>query len=494
MPPTKKNDCGLILFDLKSPQKEKLLSGLIKFASLKWFSGSRDMYRLILVNSKKTENEKNYPNLFKTDVDDFVPQDILNCIEEAESAEGDWLDAFLLSIFHLKQANDLPGTTSLQLVFFTSLEKSSKLIDDIKLQKVINELNETNIFVYIIGPEVKMPCTITQPEAVKHCMKKLIVDKTNPSLVAAQKIVQETKNSVLCDINVGINLLLSFKKSRGTQPWKVPISFGTQLEIPAVTVRVFRKDQALRLSSNAPRSMKPVLVEDQTVEVAQEEIVRGISRHGRFVQMGDKEMFKIENPRCFEILGFTDMKFVPETYMRGDDTFYVLPNNELEDDSCELFYHLVNVLADQKKYGIIKKVTNANCIPKYNVLIPRPDMNPKCLVMVGLPFADDVRRHKFEAPEPSKIKQEEDFLAFLKSVDITNEQKKVDVPIGPLMMLETHAMRLVNAAANKLVRKDLQDVGIDNYLDVGGTNKLLENIRKSWPERTEDSRITNQSF
>lgn len=52
--------------------------------------------------------------------------------------------------------------------------------------------------------------------------------------------------------------------------------------------------------------------EDESIEVAKEDVIEGLSRHGKFVRMPDNKMFKVETTRSFSILCFTDSSNVPE--------------------------------------------------------------------------------------------------------------------------------------------------------------------------------------
>lgn len=133
-----------------------------------------------------------------------------------------------------------------------------------------------------------------------------------------KRIVDATSNTVLCDIKVGINLFFSFRNPRGTQPWKVPISFGSVLEIPACTVKIYRMDVPFKLSADTRHNTNYVLLEDELVPVDGSDLVSGIERHGKFVKVDEREMFKVEGPRSFAVTGFTHKRNIPEYYIRGE--------------------------------------------------------------------------------------------------------------------------------------------------------------------------------
>lgn len=179
MSPAAKRDCQLILFDVHSSKKQSLLEGLLKISVYKWLSylkkSKKDLHRLVLTHTKETNNELNYPNINVTTVEDLKPEDVYNSIINAESAEGNWLHDILVGIHYLKQAIDLPGLVTMQLIYFTTLDRSLKSAEETTIQKIIEELKENKIYIYIIGPNVGLSSTITCAEDVPKAMQQLHV-------------------------------------------------------------------------------------------------------------------------------------------------------------------------------------------------------------------------------------------------------------------------------------------------------------------------------
>lgn len=148
------------------------------------------------------------------------------------------------------------------------------------------------------------------------------------------------KNAIMCNTKIGTpHLLITFKNNQGSQPWKIPFTFGSKLSIPAITTKIIRcsftfyildilnitqhcffvsrKDISLKLFSPMQRTYVKTLADNREVQVDEADIVRGLIRHGKFLKI-DETQFKIETERCFEIMGFTEKKFLPETYMKGE--------------------------------------------------------------------------------------------------------------------------------------------------------------------------------
>lgn len=148
-----------------------------------------------------------------------------------------------------------------------------------------------------------------------------------------------------------------------------------------------------------------------------------------------------------------------------------------------MLYNLIQILFEQEKYAIVKRVYNANNKPKYFVLVPQPNLEPKCFVMSELPYADDLKQNfKFTEPVVDAQIEDETFKRFFDSIDIWDDSCKVNVPLGPKMMLDSDTSKLANAVANKYLGHEFSFDGVDiNELD-DETNEFLESLKASWPE------------
>lgn len=491
MPAMSKRDCGLILFDVASSKKSELLNGLLKFASFRWFMNSKSIYRLILVNSAQTQNDRKYPNIYTTDLDDFDPKLIVQEIENMQPGKSNWVDALRLAIYHLEEAVEMRGIVTLQLIFFTSFDSNiTPAFDETAISGVINSINKyEQMYLYFIGPDVTLPFAITSQSSVPKCMKELQINKSNQNLVVAHRIVTNVKNAIMCNTKIGTpHLLITFKNNQGSQPWKIPFTFGSKLSIPAITTKIIRKDISLKLFSPMQRTYVKTLADNREVQVDEADIVRGLIRHGKFLKI-DETQFKIETERCFEIMGFTEKTFLPETYMKGDDTFYVLPNGASK-DGFQAFTHLVKILHETGKYAVGKRIYATNNKARYFVLIPKVDFVPKCFIMTALPYADFLVPHKVETPlQPKEKLKQDDFHRFFKSLIIENKDCKAGISLGPTMMMDIYQQKVIDAAAKKKVRRedfDLESLDVCDHESVVD-NKFLENLRTTWPVRSMDS-------
>ncbi|KAJ8973073.1 hypothetical protein NQ317_002289, partial [Molorchus minor] len=307
-------------------------------------------------------------------------------------------------------------------------------------------------------------------------------DESIQTLSVAKRIITETKNSIMCDLKTGIHLFHSFKNPHGSQPWKVPLSFGNILEIPTCTVKHYKRDVPFKLSQET-MNYHHILQENETVKVEDNQLVSGIAKYGKFVKIDQNDMFKVEGPRSFSVLGFTDKSNIPEYYMRGEGTFYLLPDPEKTKDCCQAFYNLVDILTEENKYAVVRRVYNANNKPKYFVLVPQPKLKPKCFVMSELPYADDVKQnYSFRKPK-SGGEDDDAFKNFCNSLDICNLAScKLNIPLSPKLTLDPYLDRLSTNAFKKYLNRDFDFDELDINMEESGNNEFSDAIKESVPE------------
>lgn len=171
-------------------------------------------------------------------------------------------------------------------------------------------------------------------------------------------------------------------------------------------------------------------------------------------------------------------------FLITEGTYYVLPDADKPEDCSQILYTLIDELAKEEKYAVMRRVYNANNKPKFFVLVPQPELEPKCFVMAELPYADDLKQNfKFTEPVLTETIEDDIFEQFFSSIDIWNDKCKLSVPLGPKMMLEPYTSKLANAAAKKYLENDLPFEELDiNDLETNETNECLESLKASWPE------------
>lgn len=147
------------------------------------------------------------------------------------------------------------------------------------------------------------------------------------------------------------------------------------------------------------------------------------------------------------------------------------------------FYTLVDVLHEQGKYGIMRRVYNKNNRPKIYVLIPNIQETPKCFIMSLLPNADNVvAKLSYDTKTKNiNVKPDTNFKNFFDSLDITKENCNVKIPLSPQMMMLPYLNKLTDVALNKATSRNYHFEDIELDLWDQPKNPMAEAVQESWP-------------
>lgn len=133
------------------------------------------------------------------------------------------------------------GVMTLQLLFITDL--STPVAEKEKrITFVIDNLNKMNVFLYILGPEVKVPHNMSTVEDIKKWTKNIefvASEEDNANLRIARRIVEHT-NGIICDLKLGQELFKCYSNRWALQAWKVPLTIGSSFTASAATTRFLR--------------------------------------------------------------------------------------------------------------------------------------------------------------------------------------------------------------------------------------------------------------
>ncbi|VEN49408.1 unnamed protein product [Callosobruchus maculatus] len=449
MPPAAKRDVGVVFFDLYS--KENLLGSLLKFVGWETVN-TKDEHRLFLVNSQETSNAKNLPNV------ELVPQTlqqlgvkgVQNCVQQAEQTEEDMFDLYALDlhnvlslgVYHLREFLDVPGVITKQLILFSNLANFSPMEEEL-FEKLVKKIRDYDISLYIVGPQVRFlePVYATEYFFIEKYAENIVLEKPTAGLEQAKKLVVEV-SGVIADATAGLHLLLTCRQTAGSQPWKVPLTIGSNIEIPVRTSKVYRRDVHIsvkkeKITDGPPVEEEFTLASDVSVKVDVQETVRGLSIHNKFVEVrNDNEIFQMATEPTFDVICFTYEDNVPVPYMIGEEGFVVLPNETSSASQRQFFNALVDCLSEQHKYAIVSRVYIRNTQPKFFVLIPDADQVPKRFMMVEVCTGDGVRHPvQFRRPDKPKAEVDKEMRDFLKDMDATNPEGTKKVALEPTMMM-----------------------------------------------------------
>ncbi|KAF2893063.1 hypothetical protein ILUMI_13109 [Ignelater luminosus] len=452
MPPAAKRNASVILFDVNTSEEfaEAARKCLLNICASKWFMESKDVTKLMLLNTAQTRNKINAkfdgkcPHVYTaTDVIvSYNPNEVRPHIEgDIAKAEADWLMGLAAAIEELKdEFLESKGVMTLQLLFITDL--STPVAEKEKrITFVIDNLNKMKVFLYILGPEVKIPHCMATFEDIKKWTKNIefiASEEENANLRIAKRIIEHT-NGIICDLKVGQELFKCYSNRWGLQAWKVPLTIGSSFTSSAAMTRFIRSSTGPKFKSSSSGTWEWHLVDDVSETVGYDNVIGGVFRHEKFVPLPEdvKKNFKYFGERCFKIIGFTDKRNISELYLQDNGSQYV------ESNGSNNFRLLVHVLNNQNKCIVAKQVYNRNCKPRILVLLP--DAEKEILISAELPYADNMKvnfteQNLEEAPELDKSNPAVDAMyEYLQKLDITDsnnldENGSVKVPLAASLM------------------------------------------------------------
>lgn len=329
MPPRAKFDAAVILFDVNvSKQFYPLAKNcLLDIYTKKWFMKSNDIAKLLFINDEQAEETKymrqvtnfvNYnPGIIKRKM---VEADIKS---ESSRANVDFLEALLyaLTLFDLDETK---GCITTQVILITDFTKGI-IEDSSRLKQVINGFNDSDTFLYILGPEMVYNQMLKSiPDIRKWSKTTDPVNRDNSNIRIANNIVRSISNAVMCDLDVGWQIFSYFKRWHSPQPFAMPLSIGTKIQIEQKSFRLIKNFDYPKVRRNL--QVRYVLASDSGIEVEFENIARGFLAHDKLIPITEdvkKCIFKTEGPRMFKLIGFTQKSNIPDYFFCEDGTIKV---------------------------------------------------------------------------------------------------------------------------------------------------------------------------
>ncbi|KAF5277009.1 hypothetical protein FQR65_LT16088 [Abscondita terminalis] len=475
MSPVVKKNTSIILLDVNTTPEFRTASKnyLRKVFASKWFSESKDYTKLILINTEKTDNKLHRrfgraPHICEvTGMIEFDPRLIDSYLDgEEEVGKGNWLVALAFAIEEIRENyGDDKGAITLQILLISDFSSPVHEFKEKQVHFITTSLNTLGIFLYIVGPQVKVPKQVSDVRKWMYNVEFISNVNTN-QLQIIKKIVENTKNSVVCDLNLGFHLFLNYKNPKSLQMWHVPLTAGKTVAIPSSTTRF--------LGVVNPPSMKKDelsipwtwhLTDDVMVTVAYENVIGGIIKHGQFIPLpyDVEKNFKCYGERRFEIIGFTNRNNVSEVHMRGNGSSFV-------QSSSRIFNLLVHCLVKKNLCAIARKVHIKNCKPKLMALLPH--VQEKGFIAVELPYKENisvkVTEEDIQVADTLSVNKEYDFLTQL---DVANEDNKdengsVRFPLVPTLMTPIRLSLMNNLLFKKYTGEEM-DSGGDEIMQLG---------------------------
>lgn len=204
------------------------------------------------------------------------------------------------------------------------------------------------------------------------------------------------------------------KKAVRSVAWKCDLTIGNDLAIPC-TAYVKTKASTLKKTwkkvyaktekaEDIEQQKYYVLQSDQNEEVDESTLGKGY-KYGKdvipFSKIDEEQMKYKAEAKCLSILGFTEQKHILIQDLMDDQAHYVFPQND--DPAAQAALNaLIAALHSMNMVAVARYVYRKGLSPKLVALLPKVKGNKRCLVMVSLPFAEDVRTLEFPSLDSHK--------------------------------------------------------------------------------------------
>ncbi|KAI4464213.1 ku autoantigen dna helicase [Holotrichia oblita] len=536
MAPGKKFKSSVIVFDVNSKDdfKQKAIQCYRNICGESYFYDNLNSSQLILINTSETNNKKNDDNPTKYNnivvATDMVAYDLSNVkhIEDATPSVGNWLEGIEVAADELISSTKSSSFERCQLIVLSDLstkldmskEEIKKAVKDIR-----RNLSDIDAYIYFLGPDIPVPKMLRSKKDVYDWVQNLDVQGENSNVQVAVQILEEC-NGVICDLDMGLDLLQSYINGKRGYPFTEPLKFD-DLDIITACIKLLNCQSLLSLRRDKEGLMEKVyvLAEDQSKEVDASNVIRGIALHNKLVVIPQDVNKGVKDySRFFKLLGFTDKSNVPEVsffflpgemlnarqvigliahwcdYLMATSTSIVMPY-DTKDPEIGAVNYIIKACLKQQKYGIALRAYKENTGPKLYCLIPKED--PLCFYAVELPYAEDVHiMYETTDCEAVKFKEEsygdydnvgelkDDIYAYLDSVSLEGKVK-----LHPSLRQNFNKRRTVSNLLRKIKDEELENVEIPlGDLRINFPEGLYDNINQKWFPKGEVAMDEDDAF
>lgn len=424
-----------------SPDADSPLDSSLKIIKMmlqrKIFASSKDEIALILFGCNETSNKLDYSNVSVFQPLSSPGFDVLERLDEIKSGsdQGDFMDAVIVALDLLHSETEGKKIACSRVVLFTDF---SNAFSDDGLDTVLKSLCKEGeeVQLNVIAPKFSHRPQDNHAEYGSDgegpSLKRNRLDNSKKdTLVQKPKTTQQKQGEDLINsmLESGVDgciysydeavLAVTGFEKRSVRPagWKCDLCISRDISIPCVA---YAKTKEAKLNKtwmkSLSRTKKPEdittqkfhhLQDDNQTEVAPEDVIKG-RKYGKDVipfSKDDEKMFKYQTDgKCLKILGFTHRRNVSDNNFMDDQSHIVIPDGG-DSVSAGALSAFVTALDNLTMCAIARYVYRKGSNPKLVVLFPRVKGDYCCLVMIALPYAEDLRPLEFPSIK-AKNKQE----------------------------------------------------------------------------------------
>ncbi|KRT78763.1 hypothetical protein AMK59_8417 [Oryctes borbonicus] len=512
MGPRKKNKCSVIVFDMScnSEFKQEAIRTYLNICGDTYFAENLDSAQLILINTAETNNKKNdrdprrYKNIVEaTEMVAYNPANV-KYIEDALPALGNWLEGIEVAVDALVSGTESALYDTFGLIVLSDLSAELNMpkenINE-AIKNIRRDLNDIDAYIYFLGPAIPVPKMLRSKKDVYDWVQNLDPQNETTNVQFAIRILEECMG-VICNMEMGLDLVQSYVNGRRGFPFTEPLKFQ-DLEIITACIKLLDCQSLLSLRRDKDGFPEKVYVqaEDQSKEVDQMNIIRGLTLHNKLVIIPQDVAKGVKSyNRFFKLLGFTDMSNVSEDYMLASSTSVVVPYGTKDPEIGGVNY-IIKACIKMHKYGIALRAYMKNTRPKLYCLLPKE--NPLCFIAVEVPYAQDVQI-LYETKDCDSIRLKEDAYSDYDNVgELKNDiYEYLDsialegrVALHPSLRQNFNKRKMVTNLLRKIKDEPVEEVRLPlGELRIEFPEELYESINQNWFPNNEASMETDDTF
>ncbi|CAG9804765.1 unnamed protein product [Chironomus riparius] len=419
---------------------QRSLDCVKKIITRKIFAKPNDEIGVILFGTDDTKNDLNdkgfgYDNIVEMDklkMPSWAMLDEINKIKSGNASVG-WSDGLLVAMNYMSTETEAKKFSHLRIILFSNFMTAT---NDKDLDVITSNIG--NLEIELIGVSDTV-CHETEAASWQFSQNPEKKDSQRESEHIFEKMIENIEGANLCHIDYVEKELVYFqKKSTRGSPWNVGLKVGNELSIN-VSAYVYVQKSSLVSFKTECSDFNTVtkMVTDYTKnnerieKPSEEDIVKAFYYGSKLNVCDDSGIAYDSGDKCLLTLAFCKRKKCGSNLFAGTGCHIIVPQRD-NPKSASLFSALVRNLIQKDYFILARKVYRKGCKPQVVGLFPQKKEDGFCLVMIEMPFEDNIQRCRFEKLELKKSTKpsNEQMKAMEKLVKAMDLTKAIDDESG----------------------------------------------------------------
>ncbi|XP_070496004.1 X-ray repair cross-complementing protein 5-like [Chironomus tepperi] len=412
---------------------QRSLDCVKKIITRKIFAKPYDEIGIILFGTDDTKNDLNdknfgYDNIVEMDTLKMPSWTMLEevCKIKPGNALVGWSDGLLVAMNYMSTETEAKKFSHLRIILFSNFMTST---NDQDLDVITS--NISNLEIELIGVSDTV-CHETDAPSWQFSQNPQKKDSQRESEQIFQKMIKEIEGANLCHIDYVESELVYFqKKTNRGNPWNVPLKIGNELSMNVSAYVYVQKSSLVSFKTECTEfnTVTKMVTEytknnEKIEKPTEDDIVKAFHYGSKLNACDDSGIAYDSGDKCLLTLAFCKRKRCASNLFAGTGCHIIVPQKDCP-KSAKLFSALVRNLLQKDYFLLARKVYRKGTKPLVVGLFPQKKDDGLCLVMIEMPFEDNIQRCRFEklrlkkSTKPSD-EQMEAMEKLVNAMDLTN--------------------------------------------------------------------------